>query len=167
MPLDVPKTDDVERFFALRREVNRLLRRIFEEGTGTRNEDGVGPQARADVSEASGALTIQVETPGISANDLSLWVSRDLVIVEGDKPRSARPSGARVLSLERDWGRFRRVLEIPCAVDTTGVRAAYARGVLTVTLPKIEKDRRGERVKVPIRKPAAGGKRERADGTAA
>src|SRR5688500_9899430 len=95
----MPKTDDVERFFALRREVNRLLRRIFEEGTGTRNEDGVGPQTRADVSEDSGALTIQVETPGISAAALPLWVSRDLVIVEGDKPRSARPSGARVLSL--------------------------------------------------------------------
>ncbi len=144
------KTDDVERFFALRREVNRLLRRIFEEGTGGREEDGVGPLARADVAEEERALTIQVETPGLPANALALWVSRDLVIVEGDKPRPERPAGARVHSLERDWGRFRRVLEIPCAVDTTGVRAEYHRGLLTVTLPKIEKDRRGERVKVPI-----------------
>ena len=48
-----------------------------------------------------------------------------------------------------DAGRFRRVLEIPCPVDTNAIRATYRAGLLTVVLPRIE-DRRGERRRVTI-----------------
>ena len=64
--------------------------------------------------------------------------------------RGAPDAGAvRFHALERESGRFRRILEIPCPVDTRGIRAKYEAGLLTITLPKIE-DRRGERRKVPI-----------------
>ncbi len=147
-----PSGDSLEKFLAFQREVNRLFRRIFEEGSGGRSFDGDGVIARANVSEGVDRLVVEIETPGVPRDALSLWVSRGLIVVEGEKPAAISGERVRFHCMERDVGRFRRVLEIPCPVDTAGIRARYAAGILTITLPKIE-DRRGERRKVPIEEP--------------
>jgi HSP20 family molecular chaperone IbpA len=51
--------------------------------------------------------------------------------------------------MERTYGRFRRIIEIPGAGDTGSIQAHLAEGVLRIQLPKIE-DRRGQRRKVAI-----------------
>lgn len=147
----MPGADDaLEKFLTFQREVNRLFRRIFEEGSSPRPLDGEGTVARANVAERDGDLLVEVETPGVPRESLSLEVSRDLIVVEGERPARSREAGpVRFHALERETGHFRRVLEIPCPVDTRGIRARYHAGVLTITLPKIE-DRRGERRRVPI-----------------
>lgn len=153
MQTGVPGDDDsLEKFLTFQREVNRLFRRIFEEGSSPRPFDGDGAAARANVAEHDDQLVVEIETPGVSHDSLTLEVSRDLIVVEGDRTRrrGASDAGAvRFHALERESGRFRRILEIPCPVDTRGIRARYEAGLLTITLPKIE-DRRGERRKVPI-----------------
>lgn len=143
--------DTLEKFLAFQREVNRLFRRIFEEGSAGRPLDGDTVATRANVSERDGRLVVELETPGVPRENLALWVSRDLIVLEGEKPRS-RPDAAKPLRfhcMERDFGRFRRILEIPCPVDTRSIEARYEAGVLTIELPKIE-DRRGERRRVAI-----------------
>lgn len=152
MQRGVPGDDDsLEKFLTFQREVNRLFRRIFEEGSSPRPFDGDGAAARANVAEHDDELVVEVETPGVSRESLTLEVSRDLIVVEGNRPRRRGNSegSVRFHALERESGRFRRILEIPCPVDTRGIRARYDAGLLTIKLPKIE-DRRGERRKVPI-----------------
>jgi len=153
MQTGVPADDDsLEKFLTFQREVNRLFRRIFEEGSSPRPFDGDGAAARANVAEHDDELVVEVETPGVSRDSLTLEVSRDLIVVEGDRLRRrarGNEGSVRFHALERETGRFRRILEIPCPVDTRGIRARYDAGLLTITLPKIE-DRRGERRKVPI-----------------
>ena len=141
-------SDTLEKFLAFQREVNRLFRRIFEEGANEAAVPGESVPTRADVSELDGQLVVEVETPGTPHRNLSLFVSRDLIVVEGEKPSDA-PDGAAWHCMERDFGRFRRVVEIPCPVDTNAVRATYRAGVLTIVLPRIE-DRREARRRVPI-----------------
>src|SRR5579859_379868 len=140
--------DSLEKFLTFQREVNRLFRRIFEEGSQGEDLEGDALSPKADVNEGEHELTVEIETPGSRPSDLTLWVSRDLIVLEGEKPHPARPA-ARFHCLERDFGKFRRVLEIPCPVDTRRVTARYRAGLLTVKLPKIE-DQRGERRKVAI-----------------
>lgn len=143
--------DTLEKFLAFQREVNRLFRRIFEEGSAGRSLDGDTVATRANVCERDGRILVELETPGVPRDNLALWVSRDLIVLEGEKPRT-RPDAAKPLRfhcMERDFGRFRRVLEIPCPVDTRKLVARYEAGVLTIELPKIE-DRRGERRRVAI-----------------
>lgn len=142
--------DSLDKFLTFQREVNKLFRRIFEEGTSGRDHDGDGVVTRANVSERKQSLLFEVETPGTPAESLTVWVSRDLVVVEGEKPPESRDGRLRFHCMERDFGRFRRVLEIPCPVDTRSAKAEYAAGVLSIELPKIELDRRGERRKVEI-----------------
>lgn len=142
--------DALEKFLTFQREVNRLFRRIFEEGSSPRPLEGESV-ARANVAEREGELVVEVETPGVARESLSLEVSRDLIVIEGDRAGRERGNGpVRFHALERETGRFRRVLEIPCAVDTGDIRATYDSGLLTIVLPKIE-DRRGERRRIEIR----------------
>jgi HSP20 family protein len=51
--------------------------------------------------------------------------------------------------MERNFGGFRRVVELPSAVDTNNIQASFKHGILVITLPKIE-DRRGQCIKVEI-----------------
>lgn len=144
-------SDSLEKFLTFQREVNRLFRRIFEEGSA-QADAGDGPDARADVSERDDELVVEVELPAARRESLSLEVSRDLIVVEGDKP-TPRPDPEQRLrfhAMERSFGRFRRVIEIPVAVDTGSIRARYSAGLLTIVLPKIALDRRGERRRVAI-----------------
>jgi HSP20 family protein len=149
----VPNTtpDTLEKFLAFQREVNRLFRRMFEEGSGSTSALGESLATPANVMEIGGELHVEVETAGCPWENLSLWVSRDLIVVEGDKPADSGPRDDKVTyhCMERDFGPFRRVLEIPCPVDANAIRATYRSGLLTVILPRIE-DRRGERRRVPI-----------------
>ncbi len=146
-----PSPEPLEKFLAFQREVNRLFRRIFEEDSAPRTTPGESLAMRADVSEADGELRVEIETPGTPLEGLSLWVSRDLIVVEGEKPHDAAPRDEKVTfhCMEREFGPFRRVLEIPCPVDSNAIRATYRAGLLTVILPRIE-DRRGERRRVTI-----------------
>lgn len=144
-------SDSLEKFLAFQRDVNRLFRRLFEEGASAPVSMGESVPARADVSEADGELVVEVETPGVPWENLALFVSRDLIVIEGEKPSEPAPGGEKVTyhCMERDFGRFRRVVEIPCPVDTNAIRATYQRGLLTIVLPKVE-DRREARRRVPI-----------------
>lgn len=148
----MPDGDSLAKFLTFQREVNRLFRRIFEEGS-SKADAGDGPDARADVAERDDELVVEVEIPGARRDSLALEVSRDLIVVEGEKP-TPRPDAAagslRYHMMERGFGRFRRVIEIPVAVDTGSIRARYAAGLLTIRLPKIALDRRGERRRVRI-----------------
>ena len=146
--------DSLEKFLTFQREVNRLFRRIFEEGSVPRGMDGDGVALRANVAERDAELVVEVETPGVPRDALTLEVSRDLIVIEGERSRRKETGSVRFHALERESGRFRRILEIPCPVDTGGIRARYEAGLLTITLPKIE-DRRGERRRVPIEAAAA------------
>ncbi len=48
---------------------------------------------------------------------------------------------------ERAYGRFERAIRLPAAVEDTGAKAKYRRGVLTVTLP-VSRDARSQRVTI-------------------
>jgi HSP20 family protein len=49
--------------------------------------------------------------------------------------------------MERAYGRFERAIKLPARVDDASARARYRRGVLTVSLPKIDGPR-GRRIAV-------------------
>ena len=40
---------------------------------------------------------------------------------------------------ERTYGAFERTFTLPATVDAANIKAQYENGVLTVTLPKVEK----------------------------
>ncbi|MDJ0702522.1 MAG: Hsp20/alpha crystallin family protein [Leptolyngbyaceae cyanobacterium MO_188.B28] len=81
---------------------------------------------------------LKVQLPGITANDIDVQVTREAVIISGDRKEVAPESGQTVLYSDVRYGPFRRVVSLPEAIQNSQVAADFDQGVLTITLPKVE-----------------------------
>src|SRR4051812_42112687 len=78
-------------------------------------------------------IYVEAELPGVAEKDLDITVHNGMLFIRGErKPEEGR----RYFYNGRPYGRFERVLTLPGAVNTDGVRATLKDGVLRVDLPK-------------------------------
>jgi len=89
------------------------------------------------------------ELPDVDRENIDLSVLRDIIIIEGTKNRKLAGGERQHICMERSFGSFRRIIEIPGAGDTSNIKAECARGILRIHLPKIV-ERRGRCRKVKI-----------------
>ncbi len=141
--------ESLEKLLYFRREMDRIFREFFDPSREEALTEGGNVELPLDVFETEGEIIIEAELPGLSREDLELSVLSDILIIEGKKPKAASQGGVNFQCLERSFGKFRRIVEIPGAGDTRNIKGEYDRGILRVRLPKI-KERRGHRRKVPI-----------------
>ena len=102
-----------------------------------------------DIFEDSRNVIIEIEVPGLSQDDLQVQIDEGRLSVEGYKKSERDSSCLNFLCLERQFGVFRRVVQLPKSVDTSSVHASLFDGILRITLPRVS-ERRGGAVKVPI-----------------
>lgn len=103
----------------------------------------------ADLKETDAAYEVSLEAPGLAREDLELQIRDDLLVLAGCKVEAAQQAGAAYRMSERRFGRFERAFPIPADADRERIEAAYADGVLTVTLPKTAQAARpGRRIEI-------------------
>jgi HSP20 family protein len=93
----------------------------------------------ADVEETDDAYTLEVELPGVHRDDVDIEVSGRRVTVAGERKEKERVGILR--KRERTVGRFHYEVTLPGDVDEEGVEGHLDEGVLTVRLPKPERER--------------------------
>ena len=118
----------------LDREVNRLFDRLFDLEPRYR---GSPAYPAVNLWEDDSNIYVEAEVPGLSLEDLEIFVSGDEVTIRGKRKAEERP-GAVYHRQERPAGEFTRVITLPVEVQADNVEARLANGVLTVTLPKVE-----------------------------
>lgn len=91
-----------------------------------------------DIFEEAGAIRIVAEVPGVNPEDVKISVENNVLTIHGTKQQVAEERTERVHRYERTYGTFERSFTLPATVDAGNIKAAYERGVLTVTLPKME-----------------------------
>lgn len=117
------------------REVNRLFDETFGLANGNGAQNGNGWFPAVDVTEDAQAYRVALELPGVKASDVKVEVDGNRLTVSGDKKVEVdTPTRS-----ERRYGSFSRVFTLPETVDTNGIDARSQDGVLTITLPKVEK----------------------------
>ncbi len=140
--------ESIERLLSLRRELDRIFRDFFDPSRPEAMEDGQ-VDLTTDIFETVEEIVLEIELPGIQKQDLKLSVLRDVIIVEGKKPRPLQAKGIHHICMERTSGHFRRIIELPGAGDTSNISAELKNGLLVIRMPKIE-DRRGRHRTIPI-----------------
>lgn len=127
-------------FSRLQDELNRLITEFMEQG-----QDGVRPEGwspNVDVFESENAVELVAEVPGMTADDLKLEVSANLVTLSGTKRTGARKSdGASFERVECPQGAFRRQIALDRTVNSTHGEAWLENGLLHVRFPRIEDQR--------------------------
>ncbi len=127
------------------------LDRLFDEAMrlASREPRAGEHEPPVDVMETAEEVIVLIEVPGLSPDEIELFVEGRAVVVVGVK-RLQPPDGARRFhGVEREQGRFERTIEMLCPVNTHRGRARLAAGLLTVTFPRVEEKRLARRP-VPI-----------------
>jgi HSP20 family protein len=111
--------------------MDRRMRRFFE-------ELGVAPALApaADLYETEGEVVVELEVPGFDEKELEIVVSDHVLAVSGEREEEKERREKTLRLHERLEKRFERRFELPVDVDSEHVTAKYAKGVLTVHVPK-------------------------------
>jgi len=91
-----------------------------------------------DISETETNFEIRAELPGVSESDVNISVTDNRLTVKGEKRQEAEMEGKNYHRVERRYGNFQRSFTLPRNVETSNIKAGYADGVLTLTIPKAE-----------------------------
>ena len=142
-------------FLSLHREMNRLFDDVFRgtglpAATGSQGQGDVGTfvNASMNVSETDKEIRITAELPGVTEQDIDVSLDDDVLTIRGEKKFERKDDKENFHFVERSYGTFQRSLRLPYAVDSEQVQASFENGVLTVTLPKTERQERSRRIQV-------------------
>lgn len=122
--------------FSLPREIDRMM------------EDTLGPWGRGenlrqwfpvtDISETPESLTLRLEVPGLTRDQIKISVENNTLSVRGEKVQETSSEDESFHRTERSFGAFERSFALPPYVDTDQVKAALNDGVLAISLPRRE-----------------------------
>lgn len=143
-PAPVPHNGDI--FQSMRHEMERLFDRFshFDLAPFGHDIERFWPHGNGngmlsvsvDVAEDDKAYTITAELPGIEEKDIDVSIANDVLTLKGEKrAEKEEKSKSRYVS-ERAYGSFQRSFALPADVDTNKIDAKFAKGVLTMVLPK-------------------------------
>ncbi len=123
----------------LKREIDRLfeshLPELFPGG-----DAGTRWMPRVDVHEMDNAFLIEADLPGMSIEDIDVYLEGNTLVIAGERKGVTTAEG-EYTHVERPMGRFYRSLTLPAPVQAENVDAKYHNGVLSVTVPKAEEAR--------------------------
>lgn len=91
---------------------------------------------KVDVAGSDTEYTITAELPGLEEKDVTVEIKGDSLVIRGEKRKEEKTEGKDYYRVERSYGSFQRVLNIPEDADVDGIKAKYRNGVITVTLPR-------------------------------
>jgi HSP20 family protein len=90
----------------------------------------------ATILENTNGYTLEVEMPGVSKENLEMWVEKNELTILG---RRSMPSAeGTLIHRESRVENFRRSFELDPSIDAGKISAKIEQGVVTLTLPKAE-----------------------------
>ncbi|MEN9390605.1 MAG: hypothetical protein RLZZ283_705 [Candidatus Parcubacteria bacterium] len=99
-------------------------------------------QLTVDVYQDNDNIYIRALVAGVSPSDLDISISRDMVTIHGKRVEDRSVDDTDYVYQELYWGAFARSVVLPAEVDVDAAEAEQKHGLLTIKLPKINKDRK-------------------------
>lgn len=103
-----------------------------------------------DMSEKPNAYEIAAELPGLEEKDVEVKLANGVLTIKGEKREEKEEKEKDYYLSERRYGSFVRSFRLPEGIDESKIEATFAKGVLTVTLPKTA-EAKSEEKKISIK----------------
>ena len=104
-------------------------------------EDG---QLAVDMYQTPTEIVIKTMVAGVKPEDLDISITRDMVTIHGKRMESHEESSNDFFHKELYWGSFSRTIVLPAEVEIEEAEASEKHGLLTLLLPKIDKNRQSK-----------------------
>lgn len=99
-------------------------------------------QLAVDIYETEEELVLQTAIAGVEAESLDISLEKDLLIIRGDRKNPAKETKKNYFVQECYFGSFSREVILPREIDPSHTKAAMEEGILTIRMPKIERDKK-------------------------
>lgn len=145
----IPKKEVMDQ--PVSKDIGMIFRYLYEEtkNIGLHNEAAINHTPVVDILSTSDSIIIEVELPGVRQNEIDVSILRNTVTIKALKYECFDEKKINFVCMERSFGKFFRIIDIPSPVDTTRIKAAFRDGLLTIILPKIG-EKRGVPKKIGI-----------------
>lgn len=91
-----------------------------------------------NIAEDNKSMTITLELPGVNKDDIKVDVNGNTLTISGERKWEDVKKEKNWHRVESQFGTFTRTLTLPGNLKTEAIDAVFEKGVLTLTLPKVE-----------------------------
>ena len=121
-----------------KKEHEDMVSELLEEGEG---------QLTIDVYQTPEEIVVESTIAGVNPDDLDIDITNEAVTIRGKRSKEKRIADEDYFYQECYWGKFCRSIILPQEVDAENAEAKIKNGVLTIHLPKLNRQK-SKKVKV-------------------
>ncbi len=122
--------DAAPEMLRLQQEMNRLF-----SNAGRRSQQDY---PAVNIWENTKSALLTAELPGIDPEKIDIEVTGDILTLSGTSQIDNLKEGETYLRQERIQGSFKRKIQLSFPIDPQKVEALYEKGILSITLPRLE-----------------------------
>jgi len=104
-------------------------------------EEEIEGELTIDMYQTPDKIIVKTIVAGVKPDDLDISITRDMITIRGKREEKHIISEEDYFSKELYWGSFSRTITLPAEIEVEEADAREENGLLTITLPKIDKHR--------------------------
>lgn len=113
----------------------------LEDSTEMIEQDMEGELA-VDVLNTDDSIVIKAMIAGVRPSDVDIDISRDMVTIRASREEERETAEENYFQKELFWGSFSRNILLPEEIDVDMAEAKEKNGLLVLSLPKIDKNKK-------------------------
>ena len=113
-----------------------------KEDSNWMEEENEEAELAVDVYQTPNEIIVQTMVAGVKPDDLEITIGRDIITIRGKREESRTIEEDNDFSKELYWGKFSRIISLPAEVEPEEVEATEKRGLLTIKLQKVDREKR-------------------------
>jgi HSP20 family protein len=98
-------------------------------------------QLMVDVYQTPSEIVIKSAVAGVKPEDIDISIVNDMITIKGKRELDEEVRADDYFYQECYWGSFSRSIILPIEIDADRVTASLKNGILTIRLPKIDKNK--------------------------
>ena len=122
---------------ALQRDMNRMFEALASNEQASMRQSFM---PLAEMEQTEDAIHLKVEVPGMNADDIDVQVTKEAVMITGERKSESKSEKNGMKRSEFRYGSFQRTIPLPMPIDNNQVKGDYRDGILTLELPKLRKE---------------------------
>ena len=98
-----------------------------------------------DIKETRKNYVVSVEMPGVDKDQVNVSIDGNSLTISGEKQQETKKDDENYHYVERSYGSFQRMLDLPRDANTDELDASFKKGVLTLKIGKSKEEKNSGR----------------------